>query len=143
MTKRTGLALSVQQPWAWLIVNGFKPVENRTWPTKVRGWVGIHAGKTFDYQGYEWACSEFPQIDIPAPDAFELGGIVGRARLADCVEEHESPWFVGPFGFVFSEASPLPFVECRGRLGFFRPDATRPVPEERHAQPARIGGGEE
>lgn len=33
MPDRLPLALSVQQPWAWLIVWGLKPVENRTWPT--------------------------------------------------------------------------------------------------------------
>ena len=26
------IAISVQQPWAFFLVNGFKPVENRTWP---------------------------------------------------------------------------------------------------------------
>ena len=26
------IALAVQQPWAWLIVNGIKDVENRNWP---------------------------------------------------------------------------------------------------------------
>mgnify|MGYP003823114459 CR=1 FL=1 len=25
------IAVSVQQPWAWFIVNGFKKVENRIW----------------------------------------------------------------------------------------------------------------
>lgn len=52
------LALSIQQPWAWLLVNGFKPVENRSWPTKVRGRIAIHAGKKFDYEGYRWVRRE-------------------------------------------------------------------------------------
>lgn len=29
--------LSIRQPWAWLIVNGYKDIENRTWPTHFRG----------------------------------------------------------------------------------------------------------
>jgi hypothetical protein len=29
--------LSVRQPYAWLIVAGFKPIENRTWRTTYRG----------------------------------------------------------------------------------------------------------
>ena len=37
-------ALSIKQPWAWLIVNGFKDIENRTWRTKIRGEFLIHAG---------------------------------------------------------------------------------------------------
>lgn len=124
---RTGLALSIQQPWAWLIVNGFKAIENRDWPTRVRGWIGIHAGQTFDAEGYAWVRREFPQIDLPARDAFERGGIVGRAKLIDCVEMHDSPWFHGRYGFVLDEAAPLPFCPCPGRLGFFRPTPRPPA----------------
>ena len=61
MSERTGLALSIQQPWAWLIVNGFKDVENRDWPTKIRGIVGVHAGKKIDHGGIAIVRSEFPQ----------------------------------------------------------------------------------
>lgn len=35
-------ALSIQQPWAWLIVNGYKDVENRDWNTKFRGRFYVH-----------------------------------------------------------------------------------------------------
>ena len=38
-------ALSIRQPWAWLIVNGHKDIENRSWPTRFRGPVLIHAAK--------------------------------------------------------------------------------------------------
>ena len=117
---RTGLCLSIQQPWAWLIVTGHKPVENRTWPTRVRGWIGIHAGKKLDAEGLRWIRQNFPQIELPP--VFDMGGIVGRARLIDCVADHESPWFFGPYGFVFDRAEPLPFRACRGKLGFFRPE---------------------
>src|SRR5215472_1457845 len=48
-------ALSVRQPWAWLIVNGYKPVENRNWLTKFRGRLLIHAGQRFDPKGVEAA----------------------------------------------------------------------------------------
>lgn len=41
-------ALSIRQPWAWLIVNNHKPVENRSWPTSFRGRFLVHAGKTRD-----------------------------------------------------------------------------------------------
>lgn len=126
---RTGRALSIQQPWAWLIVHGYKDVENRNWPTNVRGTVGIHAAQKFDREGYEWVRREFPQIVLPAPEAFERGGIVGRARLTDCVEDMDSPWFFGPFGFVLADAEPLRFRACAGRLGFFRPALSAPRPD--------------
>ncbi len=119
---KTGLALSIQQPWAWLIVNGYKPVENRDWPTKARGTIGIHAGKKFDAEGYSIVRREFPTIPLPKPEAFLKGGIVGMANLTDCVTDHPSPFFTGKFGFVFGAAEPLPFTPCRGMLGFFRPN---------------------
>ncbi len=135
MSTKTGLCLSVQQPWAWLIVNGYKPVENRDWPTRVRGWIGIHAGQKFDANGYEWVRTEFPGIALPEPESFERGGIVGRALLTDCIEADTAnggpwrfnKWFFGPFGFVVGAAEPLPFQPCRGKLGFFRPELT-PTP---------------
>jgi hypothetical protein len=37
-------AISIRQPWAWLIVNGYMDVENRIWAANVRGRVLIHAG---------------------------------------------------------------------------------------------------
>ena len=36
-------ALTVKQPWASLLVAGIKTVENRTWTTKYRGPLAIHA----------------------------------------------------------------------------------------------------
>lgn len=35
--------LSIRQPWATLICLGVKPIENRTWQTKHRGALAIHA----------------------------------------------------------------------------------------------------
>jgi hypothetical protein len=40
--------LSIRQPWAFLIVNGHKNIENRDWLTAYRGPVLIHAGKQWD-----------------------------------------------------------------------------------------------
>lgn len=39
-------ALTVCQPYAELIARGVKPIENRTWPTRYRGYLAIHAGKS-------------------------------------------------------------------------------------------------
>jgi hypothetical protein len=41
-------ALSVRQPWAWLIVNGLKDIENRPRRTLHRGPLLIHAGLNLD-----------------------------------------------------------------------------------------------
>lgn len=124
MDTKTGMALSIQQPWAWCIIQGHKLVENRTWKTGLRGWVGIHAGKTFDINGYSWICETFPHLVLPRPSGYQFGGIVGRARLVDCVTNRDGdPWFFGPHGLIFDRVEPLPFTPCRGQLGFFIPKA--------------------
>lgn len=38
-------ALSLKQPFAWLIANGYLLVDDRTWGTQYRGPVLIHASK--------------------------------------------------------------------------------------------------
>jgi len=114
------LALSIQQPWAWLIVNGHKDIENRTWPTRIRGLIHVHAGQKFDKESHEWIRREFPGIAMPAPSEFDRGGIVGQARITGCVEVSDSPWFFGPFGFGLADGRPSIFLPCRGKLGFFK-----------------------
>ena len=41
----------IRQPWAWLIVNGYKDVENRTWVTRYRGMLLIQASARFALKG--------------------------------------------------------------------------------------------
>lgn len=117
--------LSVRQPWAWLLVNGWKNVENRSWSTGVRGRVLIHAGKTMTRDDYE-ACLDFiafKGMTVPVPPFNDIdlhrGGIVGSVEILDCVTHHHSEWFEGPFGFVCDLGTPMPFIPCRGALGFF------------------------
>jgi activating signal cointegrator 1 len=40
-------ALSLTQPWASLVAVGAKRIESRSWPTKYRGVIAIHASKGF------------------------------------------------------------------------------------------------
>lgn len=40
-------ALSLTQPWASLVSLGVKHIETRGWQTPYRGWIAIHAAKTF------------------------------------------------------------------------------------------------
>lgn len=120
-------ALSILQPWAWCIVNGHKPVENRAWKPwnpglKFRGPLLVHAGKKFDRDGWDFIRGEFPELPLPAVADFERGGIVGRATVTDVVTEHPSPWFFGPYAFVIEAGEPMPFHPCNGQLGFFIPD---------------------
>lgn len=116
--------LSILQPWAWLIANGHKDIENRSWTTPYRGPFLIHAGKRWGREQREdlsFVRARFPHIEVPL--SFELGGIVGQATIVGCTDDSESPWFFGPYGFEIADASPLPFVPLRGQLGWFRPPA--------------------
>jgi hypothetical protein len=125
-------ALSIRQPWAWLIVHGYKDVENRTWSTPYRGRFLIHAGLVMTRREYIEACAFVariaPDISLPAPARLKRGGIVGEAEIVDCVARHvghRSPWFVGDYGFVMRNARPVEFVPCKGALGFFYPEVGR------------------
>lgn len=114
-------ALSIKQPWAWLIVRGLKDIENRQWLTNYRGDILIHASKTYDDRfDTAWAESII-KADMPPVSFFDQlrGGIVGAATITDCVRSHPSPWFFGPQGFVLDKATPLPFFPCRGFPGIF------------------------
>ncbi len=102
-------ALSIKQPYPHHIFHDGKDVENRDWPTKGRGWVMVHAGKTTD--GLPAKLANVPR-----------GGIVGMMRITDCVETMDSQWFFGRYGFVIGQAFPLPLIPCRGMLGFFLPE---------------------
>lgn len=116
--------LSIRQPWAWLIVNGYKPIENRDWATRYRGPFLVHASKGMTREEYEDArdLAEQQGIAIPAPHELQRGGIVGMATVTGCATESPSPWFFGKFGFELAEARPLPFMPINGRLGFFDVD---------------------
>lgn len=124
-------ALSIQQPWTWLIANGHKDIENRDWTTNYRGLILLHAGKKLDVNAFDgnalfmpyWYqnCNK-PETVYAMPknkEDYKTGGIVGIAELVDVVTESTSPWFHGHYGFVLRNANPLPFVSLRGKLGLF------------------------
>ena len=113
-------AISIKQPWTWAILNG-KPVENRTWPTHYTGPILLHAGKKFDLEGYAWLLKhrELLTAEIPHKDQFPMGGIVGEAKIVDCVDNHPSPFFFGPWGFVFEDSFAVELYPLKGQLGLF------------------------
>ena len=116
------VALSVRQPWAWLIVNGYKDVENRKRLKNFRGWVFIHAGLKFEHW-VEYILPATTLIKMPRTKSDYLrGGLIGVAKIVDCVTESQSQWFQGPYGVVIEEARPSECIECKGQLGFFKPE---------------------
>ena len=129
-------ALTVCQPYATLILEGSKRVENRTWETKYRGRMYIHAGRDRswlsiqDRDGVEWEMA----ADRPV-DRLPFGAVVGMATLVDCVPmdeieagkyDEKYPWLsthehaIGPWCWIFAERpTPLGPWPWKGRQGLF------------------------
>lgn len=118
-------ALSIRQPWAWLIVNGYKDVENRTWATKHRGPLLIHAGSNKTNLTAE-RLREIEQrfrVKLPPREQYELGGIVGVVDIVDCKPRSNSRWHEpGWIGWMLAKPKRLPFRSCKGALSLFKPE---------------------
>lgn len=123
------IALSIRQPWAWLILHAGKDVENRTWPSKFRGRFLIHASRGATWNEYSaaraWVRREVSaEIKIPSLADLPRGGFVGSVEIIGCENAREglptnSPWFEGPWGFILRDPRPMSLIQCPGRLGFF------------------------
>ena len=111
-------ALTIRQPWAWLIVSGKKNIENRSWNTNYRGKFLVHAAAAFSTTPLEEIEDHF-HVKLPQCDEMLRGGIIGSCELVDCVTEHRSKWFEGPYGFVLKNAKLRRFERTGGKLGFW------------------------
>ena len=113
----------IRQPWAWLIVNGFKDIENRSWRTRYRGTLLIQASANLPPRRRLEEDLRFArQRGVKKlPEEFETGGIVGMAELKDCVPNSRSKWFQGPIGWVLVKQRKLRFIKLKGQLGLFDP----------------------
>jgi hypothetical protein len=115
-------AIVIRQPWAWLIVHGYKDIENRSWRTHYRGPLLIQASASLPPKAeLEELKAYAKKRGAVVPDELETGGVVGIATLADCVERSRSRWFEGDFGWVLQDARPTKFVAMKGQLGLFDP----------------------
>lgn len=141
-------ALSIRQPWAWLILrpdllgqarldaiarSELKDIENRSWSSNHRGITLVHASKGMtrgeydEVQDYLLAlhlCDGLGDeiIRLPKPDALQRGGIVGSVHIVNCVPSPQatSLWHMeGHYGFRMIDAQPIPFIPFTGRLNFF------------------------
>lgn len=76
-------ALTIQQPWATLIMLGAKTIETRSWNTRYRGPLLIHAASGKPKLNKQ-LCKEYPFSEY-IEDFFYLpfGKIIGRAVLKE------------------------------------------------------------
>ena len=93
-------ALALRQPWAWLVVNGYKDIEHRSWSTRLCGRIWVHASSR--------------RVTKAEHEHF-----LTIVEIVDCVTASRSYWFSGDYGFVLRNARKTPFRPTRGKLGFF------------------------
>lgn len=73
--------ISIKQPYASLIAEGYKEYEFRTWKTKYRGPILIHASLNEDKAAIE----KYKDLNLKYPK----GCILAKATLNDCIEINE------------------------------------------------------
>ena len=70
--------ITIKQPFTTLIAEGIKEYEFRTWKTKYRGEILIHAGKGIDKKAME----RFKYLNLEYP----TGQIIAKATITDCIK---------------------------------------------------------
>lgn len=71
--------LTIKQPWATLIMQGNKRYEFRSWQTKYRGELLIHARKGIDKEAMK-------RLSKYLPKELQVGKILGKVTLVDCIK---------------------------------------------------------
>ena len=124
--------ITIKQPWATLIAKGYKEYEFRTWKTKYRGDILIHAGKKIDKKAME----RFKYLNLEYP----IGKIIAQATITDCVyvdEEfakklykkdpvvykgliNKNNW--DGYGFKLENVKEVNPIEVNGKLGLWNYD---------------------
>lgn len=93
-------AISIHQPWAWLIVNGHKDVENRNNPpakTKCNTRIAIHAPmRRITKDEFLYFLEKIKEHKIrvypKSVDDFIYGAVVGTVKLVGAVKGSKSSW---------------------------------------------------
>jgi hypothetical protein len=121
--------LTIKQPWASLIANGIKDIENRTWKTNHRGKIYIHAAQI---NSKDWE----DLINLPdnqRNEFFEFvkhkilntksnSSIIGEVEIVDCVQDSKSIWALpNHYHWVLKNAIIYdePILNVKGKLSLW------------------------
>lgn len=79
-------AITIKQPWATLIALGEKKFETRSWQTKYRGPIAIHAGKTVEKEMLDYVVisSALAKHGIYSHEDLPTGAVIAIAELVEC-----------------------------------------------------------
>ena len=93
--------LTIKEPWASLIINGYKEYEFRSFKTNYRGKILIHAGLTLEKNNV----IKFNDYNLD----YGHGEIIGEAILTDCIpvtkEFEDKLYEINPLVYGKSEHS--------------------------------------
>lgn len=116
--------LSIIEPYASLIAEGYKHIETRSWKTNYRGPILIHASATAIPKEYRHL--------VPMVSQVRRGYMLCRADLVDCIEMTEDYllsvptreqalgfYSLGRFAWVLENVQPVEPVKVRGNLGLW------------------------
>lgn len=120
-------AISIKQPWASLIANGIKDIENRTWKTNFRGKVYIHApAKLADYNLTEAQLKECG-LRILWDSESLVSAIIGEVEIVDCINDSKSIWAMENHWHWVLKNPVLyekPILGVKGKLSFWEYNPT-------------------
>ena len=110
-------AITIRNPWSWMIVNGVMDIIMSNIAYAYRGPLLIYSATK------PGPASEFvtarnlmrtlaPAVPFPGHRKMRRGGLVGMVDLVDVVQDSESPWFAkgSGYGLVVKNAQVLNFV---------------------------------
>lgn len=128
-------ALTLRQPWASLVAWGFKGIETRSWQTRHRGPLAIHAAKGFrDFRLTEPLVDCLRQIPgYSSLRALPRGVVLATCTLAVVLPIEDRPLVIAGLEQAFGDYSPGRFawflddvvrlpepIAARGRLGLWK-----------------------
>lgn len=122
--------LSLTEPFATLILKGKKCVETRSWKTKYRGELYIHASMT------KMSKNDLELIELIKEDKLNYGYIVCKCKLVDCVYMSDEyiedmkknnyqeyicgDYKKGRYAWILEDVSPLKVpIKAKGQLGIW------------------------
>jgi hypothetical protein len=128
--------LALMQPWASLIVHGFKRYETRSWNPKHRGPLLIHASRRFNPAARNLATQQpflacLQEAGYKSVNDLPIGAIVGIVNLVDVApveivapaldttERQFGDYSPGRYASLLAGATPIKPIQVGGRLGIY------------------------
>lgn len=132
-------ALTVLQPYAWMMIHGSKDIENRSWVNAILNHLitrgepfAVHAGlsmtRVYYREAVEFAKAQDPELVVPRIDELVLGALLGTVvptqiyRPEDWTPDRR--WHMpDQYGWQLEDRTTLPrYVPAKGKQGFWTVD---------------------